>query len=247
MLNSFEKKQINTQAKIDLQKKLKLERTFKPEIKSIFAQMNKDFKIHVAATGQAPSAIDYQSAWEALLYKHYARVQNAFLGSVKLKLFEELLNLALSGYRKLRAKVQSLFIKKTNDKDMVDSVSQAMQSLIEQELPTDNKSVADSASVILKRKTNKRVTAIKTLETQAPAESTKLFEVRTLAGLRPTDTSPVDVFKTWRTIGDIKVRTAHKNANFQTVPLNEPFIVKGQMLMYPGDTSLGATIDNVVN
>ena len=245
MISFLEKKEINTQAKIDLQKKLKLEKTFKSEIRSLFAQMNKDFKVHVAATGQAPHASDYQTAWEAALNKHYARVQNEFLGTVDLKIFEALLQLTLSGYRKLRAKVQSLFIKKTNDKDMIDSVSKAMQSLIEQELPADNKSVADSASTILKRKTNGRVSNIATLETQAPAESTKLFEVRTLAGLRPTDTSPIDVFKTWRTMGDLLVRDPHKLANFQTKPLNEPFIVKGQMLMYPGDTSLGATIDNV--
>lgn len=51
--------------------------------------------------------------------------------------------------------------------------------------------------------------------------------------------------KTWVTMGDSKVRPAHQDANFQVVPRGEPFLVMGQNLMYPGDTSMGATMDNV--
>jgi hypothetical protein len=50
--------------------------------------------------------------------------------------------------------------------------------------------------------------------------------------------------KTWVTMGDLKVREAHQKANWQTVKTNEPFLVKGQNLMYPGDTSMGASLDN---
>ena len=53
--------------------------------------------------------------------------------------------------------------------------------------------------------------------------------------------------KTWVTMGDKKVRPWHQAANFQTVPENEPFIVKNERLMFPGDTSLGASLDNVSN
>ena len=50
---------------------------------------------------------------------------------------------------------------------------------------------------------------------------------------------------TWVTMGDSKVRTWHQEANFQTVPRNEPFVVMGELLMYPGDTSLGASMINI--
>lgn len=53
------------------------------------------------------------------------------------------------------------------------------------------------------------------------------------------------LMKTWVTMGDKKVRPWHVRANFQTVPENEPFIVKNERLMFPGDTSLGASLDNV--
>jgi hypothetical protein len=51
--------------------------------------------------------------------------------------------------------------------------------------------------------------------------------------------------KTWVTMGDAKVRAWHKAANFQTVPVNEPFIVDGESLMRPGDTSMGASMRNI--
>ena len=50
---------------------------------------------------------------------------------------------------------------------------------------------------------------------------------------------------TWVTMGDSKVRPWHQTANFQTVPRNEPFLVMNQNLMYPGDTSMGATMENI--
>ena len=55
------------------------------------------------------------------------------------------------------------------------------------------------------------------------------------------------LMKTWVTIGDKKVRPAHQAANYQTVPENEPFIVMGESLMFPGDSSMGASIGNLAN
>ena len=52
-------------------------------------------------------------------------------------------------------------------------------------------------------------------------------------------------FKTWLTSGNSNVRQAHADANGQTVPIDEPFIVDGEELMYPGDDSGSA--GNVIN
>ena len=41
--------------------------------------------------------------------------------------------------------------------------------------------------------------------------------------------------KTWRTVGDNKVRDWHRVANGQTVSIMENFIVHGESLRYPGD------------
>jgi hypothetical protein len=49
--------------------------------------------------------------------------------------------------------------------------------------------------------------------------------------------------KTWVTMGDKRVRPTHNASNFQTVPINQPFIVGGFELQFPGDSSLGAPLE----
>lgn len=53
--------------------------------------------------------------------------------------------------------------------------------------------------------------------------------------------------KSWFTMLDGRVRKAHNQAEGQTVLKSQPFIVGGELLMYPGDTSLGASMWNIAN
>lgn len=59
--------------------------------------------------------------------------------------------------------------------------------------------------------------------------------------------------KEWQTMEDKLVRRPPKSpfdhvaANKQRVGINEPFIVSGELLMYPGDSSMGASKGNVIN
>jgi uncharacterized protein with gpF-like domain len=53
--------------------------------------------------------------------------------------------------------------------------------------------------------------------------------------------------KKWRTMGDKFVRETHSRANGQSVAIGAPFSVGGSLLNYPGDTSLGAPIKEVIN
>lgn len=55
------------------------------------------------------------------------------------------------------------------------------------------------------------------------------------------------IYKVWRSLHDEKTRPAHAQASGQKVLLNEPFIVGGEKLMYPGDYSLGASPGNTIN
>jgi len=52
---------------------------------------------------------------------------------------------------------------------------------------------------------------------------------------------------TWMAAMDELTREWHAEANGQTVPINEPFEVAGEQLMFPGDDSLGATGMNLCN
>lgn len=53
--------------------------------------------------------------------------------------------------------------------------------------------------------------------------------------------------KRWRTIIDGKEREWHEEINGVTIPIAEPFEVGGELLMYPLDTSLGASAGNIAN
>lgn len=53
--------------------------------------------------------------------------------------------------------------------------------------------------------------------------------------------------KTWNTERDKRVRGTHRDADRQTVPIIEPFIVGGYEMMIPLDDSLGAPDDEIVN
>ncbi|WP_214607204.1 phage minor head protein, partial [Mycobacterium tuberculosis] len=52
--------------------------------------------------------------------------------------------------------------------------------------------------------------------------------------------------KEWIATPDKRTRKAHKAANGQTRDFDEPYIVWGDRLQFPGDTSHGAKLRNVI-
>lgn len=57
--------------------------------------------------------------------------------------------------------------------------------------------------------------------------------------------------KTWKSALQDRTRPGHQKANEQTVPFADPFLVENakgeeEQLLYPGDTSLGATASNII-
>ncbi len=57
----------------------------------------------------------------------------------------------------------------------------------------------------------------------------------------------VPMVKDWMSLRDDRVRDDHAEADGQTVPIDEPFEVGGDQLMFPGDTSLGAGPEELIN
>jgi hypothetical protein len=52
---------------------------------------------------------------------------------------------------------------------------------------------------------------------------------------------------TWDATLDEVTRPHHWAADGMTVPVDEPFVIAGEKMMFPGDDSLGATAKNLIN
>lgn len=239
--------------------KLKLEVTFHPEIKRVFVSMLNDFKSKVAVTGFPISADSYSGAWGAVLNNHYARVQKAFTHAVLPLVTKqteednnELLALALLTWRAEHTRTQTRYITITNDKDMQEALQMARQDFMMEGVSPSNRELALAATVLLRRKYAGRITSIAMTETQSSAESTKLYEAQIEMELQPTILGGTaftitTAKKKWIDIGDSKVRAFHRQSKIQEVNINQAFGVAGEYLMYPGDSSLGASVWNVAN
>lgn len=251
-----------------LRKKIRLERTLKPEIRSIFATILRDFKVSIASTGRPQDARHYRASFSGVLDNHYDRVQRAFTGEsidkdTKFFIFRkqseeeleddrlDLFLLALLTWRSGKSDRQSDFIISTTSNDMFDSVEKARRALFEDGIMTPtNRELSEVSASILKRKQIGRIETIAMSETQSAAESTKFIEAEARSDLRPRVLGGIGITATkkkWVTVGDSKVRDKHISANGQTRNLLEPFEVGGDRLNHPGDSSLGASADNVIN
>ncbi len=63
-------------------------------------------------------------------------------------------------------------------------------------------------------------------------------------GARQADI-PLD--KEWITAIDGREREAHRNSDGQIVDMDKPFVVMGEKMEFPGDTSFGVSAENVIN
>lgn len=159
----------------------------------------------------------------------------------------------------LRAGQQSGFILGTTQevmgKHVLDTISDAATEGIE----LTNTEVARQAKKRIDKENLNRSESISETEVQWASEGSKQTEAGILqdaideegvidpAGQRPFQE------KQWFTRGDNSVRTGHRDADQQKRPIKDPFLVAPlsgqalQLLMRPGDTSLGATTNNIIN
>lgn len=147
---------------------------------------------------------------------------------------------------------RAALITSTNQSEIDRSIAKATAEAIAEDVTTASRaSIADRAGKIFKESSMYRGAMIATTEVQTAAEGSKSIEAETygdeLSDLEDTGSAKVDHRKEWHTQGDEKVREAHVLADLQEVDADEPFIVDGEELMYPSDTSLGASAGNTIN
>lgn len=188
----------------------------------------------------------------------------------------DLIKAALIVFFAARVIDQSQIITLTNQRDISRSIVSAdrqLQELAEPgEIPS-NREVARTAGTLLRRKLKGRTRTIAVTEVQVAAETSKATELAILTRKpkalprpslaiprpqvqvpqQPLGLPPPKIRKEWVTAGDEIVRRPpeskfnHVRADGQKVDIDEPFNVSGEQLKIPGDTSLGASLGNVIN
>jgi hypothetical protein len=235
---------IDLQVESELQRKLKLEGTFKKEIRRLFNSIQLDFRTTLAGSGHSPSAELFKTRWESVLKGHYERVQKVFtkknLIETKRTAIEEdedegkiaALLLLLANWKEETAKKAAGHITDTTNDNMRKSIIEARGILTDRGEAVTNRSLAALAATILRRKFKGRVNGIAVIETQETAEFAKEETAKSIVGIAT---------KAWRSKEDLLVRPTHKIANRQKRLIGALYSVGGQLLMFPGDRSHGAT------
>lgn len=253
-------------ARRDLNEKLRLERKLIEDIRAFNKQMVRLTIKEYALGAGAFNATTMEQELVQILAEHYNRVGEPFSrqltdvmpSDIAVTATErEVIAVALASFSSTRAPEQARIITATNQRNIFDSIDQAITLGTEEAAegrPPSRRDTAVLTGVSLSRKLNGRVTGIASLETQAVAEAAKATEAQVLTFQPPSVTGgtlrEVPVSKEWVTMGDEVVRRtpfSHVEADSQEKSLNKPFVVSGQLLRWPGDTSLGASIGNVAN
>lgn len=140
----------------------------------------------------------------------------------------------------------------TTQKQLTKSLQQANVSL---EPGFTRRELSLSVSAIFRVKSGARPATISTTYTQQAAEQTKFHAQDSVGAVlnspesRELGLDPVEVQNRWISQGDSRVRDGdifnHLDADFQ-IREDGVFRVSGQLLRFPGDTSLGATAANVI-
>ncbi len=142
-------------------------------------------------------------------------------------------------------------ITETNQREMDQALADASADLISSGEAVTSAAVATLAARKFRDRSLWRGNTIAATEVQNASEGQKQIEARTLdETLRPVSNQELGALQTikeWHTQGDEKVRQAHVEADLQRQRFLDPFVVAGELLRFPGDSSLGASTGNTIN
>lgn len=237
-----------------LNTKLRLERKLLEALGPYHKDITREFMREYGNSAMLPDMQERNGQLEALLSSHYRNAADVFVPVVTKAMPDDAqvtqaeldtMAVALAAYFATRASEQAQIINSTTAEEMERAAAEATATeatLLE---------AAAVAGAMLTRNLLGRAPSIAVTETQAATEASKLTATDVLLGRAPSVTggqaTVAETTKQWWSVGDSDVREAHLVADGQEVPASAPFVVGGQQLMFPGDTSLGATIDNVIN
>lgn len=246
-----------------VRRKRALEERLVRRTRSIFAGIRADLVEGFPSLDALPALRPHQNSLQAELETHYRLVQREFESDLPRQLGGlpdgalPVIGAGLAAWITRRSTFQADVIITTVRKRRERAVSVA-RSTLQQQAPGDPPSrtaIARTAANVMAPVMRRQAGIVGQTETQGAAESTKLIAARALSGQSPEGTDgippvPADqaqiLIKTWFDEDDDRVRPHHVEASGQTQPVEQPFVVNDELLMFPGDTNINATLSNII-
>lgn len=195
----------------------------------------------------------HQHAFEVLLIRHYARVVSVMLGEIPDDdgdLAAVAVNRRHAERLAARALQQAVLIIAGIDREIAKAgvavdQEKAVSLAIETKESFGTFTIRLATKLVEQAKkamaaVSKKIPAIANVQTQEPAEEAVYEWVED----HKADSTVINV---WSTMLDERVRDWHQEAEGQERRVDQPFDVGGEQLRFPGDTSLGASLRNVIN
>ncbi len=240
--------------------KILLERQLKLTLSKFFKQYQKEIFDFYGKTGILRLNIEKNAQMQDILLNHYKNVSNRFRSSLRDRigiplnnnLVDNELDVMIDYHANNQAHQNMREIMRTTENDITKSIKRAEAFFAAIGFLATRKQIAIEAQKIFRNFWQNRIDTIVLTETQMSAETTKFEEAKSLivvnaefpSGLIISDQN---IAKSWVAILDGKTREWHREADGQTVNLAESFIVKNEELLYPSDSSRGASAENIIN
>jgi hypothetical protein len=247
----------------ELNKKLKLERPLLRTLKSFLQDMLDQYVDYYKTVNLKLDLSKLRPDLTQIFLNHYDKVKKEFLGNSIInlrqktffsyrkesKLFDDVdvnkvVEETIDSYFLVLAPNQARIVLNTAQSDLDSLIAKYVQDSIENGKEPDPDVIIELVKTDYESKIPGKANVISISETQYASELVKQAEAEEAVRADPTSDL---MYKQWSAILDRRVRPWHAEADGQRVAINEPFIVKGEKLMHPGDTSFGVSPDNVIN
>lgn len=174
----------------------------------------------------------------------------------QLALIDDLSRVAVREFIEQSVATSTAQIATTTNKVLAGTIDKVQQDAFEVGQQLNNFQISRDATEDFKKRTPGRTSMIAVTEVQRAVEGIQSIEAGIIIdGARDIvllGQGNVLAFKQWFNMGDEFVRRTppdifdHVEADGQQRRIDEPFIVSGQELQFPGDTRLGASAGNVI-
>ncbi|MEE8341977.1 MAG: hypothetical protein V3S42_04635 [Candidatus Neomarinimicrobiota bacterium] len=245
-----------------LAKKLRLESSIENRFNRLFREISREFKTVFSNSGSVIRADIFSEDIRYLLATHYRTVISEFKGDIirttkaknypiQIKQVTQRLNDENARFVERQSKTSEGNITTTNQSQLDTAIAFALALLSDQGVEPTNEKIASVASNKFLSNSLSRSKFISITETQNSAEESKFNEMNFIISLGIV--SRFSSRKVWTSMRDERVRDTHVIADGQIRKMDESFEVPSpstgqiELLRHPGDSSQGASIENVIN